>query len=125
MKPTINRREFSRTLAFSAAAATLPTSLLTAKKLRNKKCKIKVGYTGITWPNSEMVQAISDVSGEGFYGFETFGEVFGAWEENPAGWVQFCRYTTCLSSPLTATSISLSLLFARSNWPMLFAGRGS
>jgi inosose dehydratase len=46
---------------------------------------IKIGHTGITWRNSDMVQAITDVSSEGFYGFETFGEVFDAWESKPGG----------------------------------------
>ncbi len=32
-----------------------------------------------------MIQAVSDISSEGFYGFETFGEVFDAWEEKPGG----------------------------------------
>jgi inosose dehydratase len=81
----INRRQFARTVAFSAAAATLPTSLLAANKSKIKKRNVKVGHTGITWPNSDMVQAISDVSSEGFYGFETFGEVLDAWEDKPGG----------------------------------------
>jgi inosose dehydratase len=75
-----NRRGFVRSLAFTAAAATLSSPLLAAKKRH-----IKIGYTGITWRNSDMVQAITDVSSEGFYGFETFGEVFDAWEEKPGG----------------------------------------
>jgi hypothetical protein len=67
VNPTINRREFTRTSALSVAAAALPTSLLAAKKVKIKKSKIKVGHTGITRSNSEMVPAIADVSYGGFY----------------------------------------------------------
>ena len=41
-----------------------------------KKHHVHIGHTGITWRNSAMEQAITDVSGLGFYGFETFGNVF-------------------------------------------------
>ncbi len=57
-----------------------PATLLAAKKR-----KIKIGHTGITWPNKEVTVAITDVSNEGFYGFETFGEVFDKWEDQPGG----------------------------------------
>jgi inosose dehydratase len=80
LKQIMNRREFTKAIAAGAAAAALPASLFAAKK-RN----IKVGHTGITWPNNDIAVAISDVSGEGFYGFETFGEVFDAWEDKPGG----------------------------------------
>jgi inosose dehydratase len=76
----ISRREFTRTIAASIAAAALPTALFAAKK-RN----IKIGHTGITWQNKDIAVAIEDVSNEGFYGFETFGEVFDAWEDKPGG----------------------------------------
>ncbi len=80
MKQTISRRNFGKGMAMSLVAAAFPTSLLAAKK-RN----IKVGHTGITWPNSEVTVAIANVSSEGFYGFETFGEVFDEWEKKPGG----------------------------------------
>ena len=67
-------------MSFAAAATALPSQVLAAKKRH-----IKIGHTGITWRNSDMVQAITDVSSEGFYGFETFGEVLDAWGEKPGG----------------------------------------
>jgi inosose dehydratase len=80
LKQNINRREFTRTLGMSVAAAALPTSMLAAKER-----KIHIGHTGITWPNPEIAPAIADVGSQGFYGFETFGEVFDKWEEQPGG----------------------------------------
>jgi inosose dehydratase len=80
LKRIITRRDFTKAVAMSAAAAALPTTLFAAKKR-----KIKIGHTGITWSNKDIVQAITDVSSEGFYGFETFGEVFDKWEAQPGG----------------------------------------
>jgi inosose dehydratase len=80
MKQIVSRREFARTLAACAAAAAMPASLFAAKKQ-----KIRIGHTGITWQNSQIATAIADVSSLGFYGFETFGEVFDAWEDKPGG----------------------------------------
>ena len=70
MKQFATRRDFVRGLAMSAAAVALPSSLLAMKKRH-----IAIGHTGITWRNSDMVQAITDVSSLGFYGFETFSSV--------------------------------------------------
>ena len=75
MKRKINRRTFAKTMVLSAAAAALPGAL-GAKKKRD----IQIGHTGITWPNSEVTQAIADVGSLGFYGFETFGDVLTQWE---------------------------------------------
>jgi inosose dehydratase len=80
MKQIISRRSFTKAVAMSVAAAALPTTLLAAKKR-----KIKIGHTGITWPNRDITIAITDVGNEGFYGFETFGEVFDKWEDQPGG----------------------------------------
>jgi inosose dehydratase len=80
LKQLINRREFTRSVAAGIAAATLPASLFAAKMRR-----IKIGHTGITWPNDQIDKAIADVGSEGFYGFETFGEVFDKWESQPGG----------------------------------------
>src|SRR5947209_14291999 len=41
---------------------------------------IPIGYTGITWPNSQVEDAISTCAKLGFYGFETFGDVLVQWE---------------------------------------------
>jgi inosose dehydratase len=80
MKQITSRRDFAKIMAMGLAAAASPTTLFAAKE-RN----IRIGHTGITWPNSEVTVAIADVSSEGFYGFETFGEVFDQWEEKPGG----------------------------------------
>jgi inosose dehydratase len=80
LKQTFGRRDFTKALAMSVAVAALPTPLLAAKK-RN----IHIGHTGITWSNRDITVAITDVSNEGFYGFETFGDVFDRWEEQPGG----------------------------------------
>jgi inosose dehydratase len=80
MKQFATRREFVRGLALSAAAATLPSTVLAMKKRH-----INIGHTGITWRNNDMEHAITDVSDLGFYGFETFGNVFDTWEQKPGG----------------------------------------
>ncbi|MGA7341293.1 MAG: TIM barrel protein [Terracidiphilus sp.] len=80
MKQNISRRDFTKAVAAGVAAAALPASLFAAKK-RN----IKIGHTGITWQNKDIAVAVADVSSEGFYGFETFGEVLDAWEDKPGG----------------------------------------
>ncbi len=80
MKQFVTRRDFVRGLAVSAAAATLPSMALAMRKRH-----IQIGHTGITWRNDAMEQAITDVSGLGFYGFETFGNVYDAYEQKPGG----------------------------------------
>jgi inosose dehydratase len=80
LQHTISRRGFTKAVAISVAAMALPASSFAAKRR-----KIKIGHTGITWSNNDMATAIADVSSEGFYGFETFGEVFDKWESQPGG----------------------------------------
>lgn len=80
MKQVVTRRNFVRGLAVSAAATTLPSSVLAMRKRH-----IQIGHTGITWRNDAMEQAITDVSSLGFYGFETFGNVYDAYEQKPGG----------------------------------------
>jgi inosose dehydratase len=80
LKQIINRRDFTKAIAAGVTAAALPVSLFAATK-RN----IKIGHTGITWSNAEITTAISDIASQGFYGFETFGEVFDKWESQPGG----------------------------------------
>lgn len=80
MKQIIRRREFTKAVAASVAATALPTALFAMKKR-----DIQIGHTGITWPNKDIAVAITDISSEGFFGFETFGEVFDAWEDRPGG----------------------------------------
>ena len=44
--------------------------------------RLKIGHTGITWGYSpaNAEQAIKDIASQGFYGFESFGNVIEAWE---------------------------------------------
>jgi inosose dehydratase len=65
-----------------AAAATAMPGFVFAEKTRN----IPIGYTGITWMNSQVDDAIRSVGKLGFYGFEAFGEVLDTWE--PRGGLQ-------------------------------------
>lgn len=51
------------------------TTLAPATMLAERKRKVQVGHTGITWPNAKADQAIHDIGQLGFYGYETFGEV--------------------------------------------------
>lgn len=72
----ISRRTFMTRIAIgSAAAAILPSSLLGASF-----ANLPIGYTGITWPNAQVEDAIATCSKLGFYGFETFGDVLTQWE---------------------------------------------
>jgi inosose dehydratase len=72
---SFTRRSFAKTLAIGTAAMALPTSVF-AEKTRN----VKIGHTGITWPNDQVEQAIAGIASLGFYGFETFGDVLEKWE---------------------------------------------
>jgi inosose dehydratase len=75
----VSRRTFGRTLAFGAAAAALPTGLLTAQGAK----RLKVGHTGITWgfKPTDAEQAIKDVGSLGFHGYESFGNVLEYWDK--------------------------------------------
>jgi inosose dehydratase len=46
-----------------------------------KQRNIHIGHTGITWPNTQVDQAIASVAALDFYGFETFGDVLVKWED--------------------------------------------
>jgi inosose dehydratase len=76
LKPHMSRREFCTRAALSSAAAVALPSVAFAQK----KYDVPIGYTGITWPNSKIDEAIPVLAGLGFYGFETFGDVLTAWE---------------------------------------------
>ncbi len=75
MSQRVTRRSFIKAVGVGAAAVSLPASVL-AEKMRN----VKVGHTGITWPNDRVEEAIAGIGGLGFYGFETFGDVLEKWE---------------------------------------------
>ena len=74
MYPKIDRRKFL--LSSSLAAAIVPQSLAQPKR------KLKIGHTGITWgfTPQDAATAIPEVASLGYYGYETFGEYFDAWE---------------------------------------------
>jgi inosose dehydratase len=75
LKPDLTRRAVTKTLVLGAVAMALPTSLSAARTRH-----VKIGHTGITWPNDQVEEAIADISSLGFYGFETFGPVLEKWE---------------------------------------------
>jgi inosose dehydratase len=66
----------TRTLVGAAAAVAMPRSLFAAPAFSN----MPIGYTGITWSNTQVEDAIVTVSKLGFYGFETFGDNLVQWE---------------------------------------------
>jgi inosose dehydratase len=77
-----NRRIFCKSALLTAGLATISNASMFAAP---RKRSAFVGHTGITWPNKEVATAISDVGSEGFYGFETFGDVLERWEQQPGG----------------------------------------
>lgn len=72
------RRTFCRTMGLLAGAA----ALLPRKAGAAPPRKLKIGHTGITWGfrPEDAEQAIKDVAGLGYAGFESFGNVLEAWE---------------------------------------------
>lgn len=72
MSKALNRREFAQ----AAAGLGLWATALRGAAGRN----IKIGHTGITWPNNQIEQAIRDIASLGFHGLETFGNVLESWE---------------------------------------------
>lgn len=81
MSDTMNRRDFSKTVAMgvagSAAISAMP-STLSAQSGR----RLKIGHTGITWgfAPKDAEKAITDVGSLGYWGFESFGNVLEAWD---------------------------------------------
>jgi inosose dehydratase len=72
----LSRRTFlTRTVVGAATTAAIPAYLFAAPSR-----KIQIGYTGITWSNAEVEDAIATCSKLGFYGFETFGDNLEKWE---------------------------------------------
>jgi inosose dehydratase len=79
MAQALTRRQMLGTLVGAAAAAALPTTMVAATPGFSR---MPIGYTGITWANSQVEEAITTSSRLGFYGFETFGDVLDKWEPN-------------------------------------------
>jgi len=73
---TYTRRDLM--IPIAATAAMYSTSPIFAAN--SKKMRMDIGYTGITWMNSQVDQAVQTVSSLGFFGFETFGDVLSSWQ---------------------------------------------
>jgi inosose dehydratase len=71
MEHRISRREFSKTIGSGIGLLAISAQGAPARRL-------VIGHTGITW--REPDQAIKDIAGLGYRGFETFGDVLEAWE---------------------------------------------
>jgi inosose dehydratase len=80
LKKSINRREFATGFGLTIAAMAFRNTAFASEKR-----KLHIGHTGITWSNANIETAITDIGNQGFYGFETFGEVFDKWEDQPGG----------------------------------------
>lgn len=77
LSPFLSRRTFLFQTALAATSLAIKPSFAAMVQKRN----IPIGYTGITWRNSEVDQAIQSVASLGFYGFETFGDVLAQAED--------------------------------------------
>lgn len=77
LSPFLSRRTFLFQTASAATSLTIKPSFAAMVQKRN----IPIGYTGITWRNTEVDQAIQSVASLGFYGFETFGDVLAQAED--------------------------------------------
>jgi len=88
--------------ALSAAAQTPPPA--------PKPKKLKIGHTGITWPRGQdgrgIEQAIKDVGGLGYHGFETFGDVLDQYEKEGG----LKKYLDAANLPLISGYCSVDLV---------------
>ena len=72
MNAVLDRRQFAQATIGLGLWATL---------LRGAAGRtIRIGHTGITWPNNQIDQAIRDIARLGLHGLETFGNVLESWE---------------------------------------------
>jgi len=82
----MNRRKFTQAIAAGLGAAALPCARAAAPR------NLKIGYTCITWgsfPRNDassqtLEAAVKDISGLGFYSFETFPEILDYWDAKGA-----------------------------------------
>jgi inosose dehydratase len=77
LKQKLTRRDFLTSAAYTSAMLAAAPGFAASTRQR----KIHIGYTGITWMNGDVTQAIQTVSSLGFYGFETFGDVLAKWQD--------------------------------------------
>jgi len=79
MNSAMDRRTFAKTIAGSLGAAAIPV-------LNSAQRRLKIGYTCLTWgagPGrpAQLDPSVKEISGLGFWAFETFAEVLVAWDE--------------------------------------------
>jgi inosose dehydratase len=76
LKSTLTRRDVLSSAAMGLAALAARPSWGLSAKARH----LPIGYTSITWKNTEVQSAVETVAKLGFYGFETFGDNLIQWE---------------------------------------------
>lgn len=80
----MDRREFTKALGLGMGAA-LETSAQQSTPQQStpqqSTRRLRAGHTGITWDNN-VPQAVQDCGRLGFHGFETFGQILEAWDNN-------------------------------------------
>jgi inosose dehydratase len=89
MNPIQERRSFLKTLAFGLGTmAIFDREPAFAKKTPARK--LKIGHTCITWAtfppksgqdDTTLEPALTDISAQGFWSFETFPEVLDNWDQ--------------------------------------------
>jgi inosose dehydratase len=82
MEQQYSRRSFCRTMGLGLGAAMLAVPGLQAADA--PKRRLIIGHTGITWGNN-IPQAIKDLGGLGYQGFETFDNVLQRFDSQGAG----------------------------------------
>ncbi len=108
MKVKVDRREFSKTIAAGLAAAALPLSGVAAT------AKIKIGHTCITWrvfprgpgQRDKLVDALKDISSQGFHSFETFPQNLEDWDATGELTQLIDRYGIPLQSGYCGTNLT-------------------
>ena len=82
--PSYSRRDFVCTLGAGVGTALLASRLVTpafaADAATAPKRRLKIGHTGITWADAEVLTAIKELGALGYEGFEPFGWVAEPWE---------------------------------------------
>src|SRR5438874_8211289 len=69
------RRDFAKAVLATGAA-----TLMSRPSFAQTKRTVRIGHTGITWPNDQIDVAIKEIASAGYYGLETFGNVLDTWE---------------------------------------------
>src|SRR5713101_9850427 len=89
MNPIQERRSFLKTLAFGLGTMAI-SDLEPAFAKKAPTRKLKIGHTCITWAtfppksgqdDTTLEPALTDISAQGFWSFETFPEVLDNWDQ--------------------------------------------